>query len=383
MKYYLTIKRFINGIFNWIAKNIKKVLFFLLILFVIVYLVLVIFNIKHDEIAIFAINSIGTIVSLWLVNLFIESEKNKIVVNVFLISFFILMYKLLVPLPSDYSKTQIKILNGINNNIMGYIDLDFPLTEINSLHREGYMIFSRIARWYSSENQEEIKKTERGELEFCEKFSFDLVELSFWNWLYEKNSMHWQENRNFYYGINSGGGGVQRKINAEKKVYNYPSNVLRNELKGNVFISTSSIFFIADIKLPYGTKVTIDRSSPFPHPRRIKIQDKYFELQISIYSIGSAEVNDVTFLGKKLKSKIPSLASCWESNSVVEFSCNYTGIWARLFRWTPSAINRRKWVGEVINKFKYDFDWIIIKPELEKAITYSDRKIWFPCLVYK
>lgn len=253
------------------------------------------------------------------------------------------------PLPNDGNTTDVLILR--KEGRLGIGEFESKLLKVGSTHKEGYVLLNSVNIFFPRNDEIEVdSKTE----------ALDLLEMTFWLWLAKRYNVHWEVDIDRFDAISGG----QYVISPSKNSEENPMKLLPSQLQEHLYDNTYLVHEgqLWGITLPSGTSVNaIERTSS----RRIfQIENKHIDFRIEIYKIGQSGL-DYTTLGENIKKALESPDSWYSENFKVKFDCKYK----KLFRGSPSTIKQKEWINELIKDFENDFEWDLIKPDLERAYS--------------
>ena len=82
-----------------------------------------------------------------------------------------------------------------------------------------------------------------------------------------------------------------------------------------------------------------------------------------MYSIGTSGTG-FTKLGEQLAKDLPGKKQDWISDRLfLNMSCDFSSI----RKGSPHLKKQREWINVMMDRIENDFDWTIIKPDLQKA----------------
>lgn len=249
---------------------------------------------------------------------------------------------------------KIKVLNlrySDNTNMREFYN---KLVKINSEFKNGYRLMSNTEVF----NQENIKQL--GDKYNPKQIGLDNLEYSIWTWLSEKYMIHWDIEQDYFEGISGGGTNTTISSNAEKKTMKLEYEALKKKLHSNQFLQVGC-GQISSINFPENTSINVVEDSKTR--RNYVIKNKYYQLSIEIYSIGTSGLT-YTRLGENIKSSLKFLNKKWYSDRlIVKMKCEFSSF----YKGSPKQKKQKKWISEIMDGLEHDFEWSNIKPELEKA----------------
>lgn len=259
-------------------------------------------------------------------------------------------FELFVPLNPVEKK--IKVLTLRNKRYTNISEFSNKLLKINSDFKNGYVLMS----WIEKFSSKQLKNVDYD----AESVGLDNLEYSFWAWLGERYSIHWDIERDFFEGISGGGGNTSKANNADKETKVYTYQEIRNLLTANQLLPDKrGVFF--KIHFPKNTIIKIKIHSK--HRREYLIKNRYYALTITLYSIGTSGLT-YTNLGEKIKAALKDKNDEWFSDRlIVNMKCKFS----TLRKGSPELKKQKEWITDIMNEFEHDFDWNNLKLELEKA----------------
>lgn len=245
-----------------------------------------------------------------------------------------------------YSKS-IKILIPTNEVGIQSDSFSKKLIYSGSTHNQGYEIISKI----------QIMRQNKKQPKDISIKSLDLLENAFWTWLSHNYNLHWQVVKKNFEGIAGASWTIDKSDNAAEKTYFIEPEDIQDLLNDNYFTISKNDFW--GIHLPKNSKlITIERDN---YTRLYKIITSNLELQIKIFYVGNSGF-EFTKLGDKIIEEFQNRN--WFSNNFrIEFECKLNR--SRIF--SNETERQLEWVKEIQNNFYNDFDWSLIKVDLEKA----------------
>jgi hypothetical protein len=296
---------------------------------------------------------IGTLLVFLIINR-ADEKFNQILSKILiaLIAAIVLIgFELLIPPKPIEKKVKVLILCDKSNTDIS--KLAWKLIKTNSKHKNGYSLMGRVETFSST--QLENKQTNFVDI------GLDNLEYSFWAWLGERYSIHWDTEREYFEGISGGGGSIRRASDASEKTRAYEYQELKDLFKSNHLMPEKEGMFCHKVHFPQNTVIEIKKHSN--SRREYLIKNKYYNLTIAMYSIFSTELSG-TSLGNKI---ISDSTNTWNKLYTRGFIVNMKCEFSRIRKGSPELIKQKKWVTEIMNGFEYDFSWENIEPELVKA----------------
>ena len=247
-----------------------------------------------------------------------------------------------------YSKS-IKVLIPINEIGIQIDSFSKKLIYSGSEHNQGLDIMSKIQIMRVNKNKIQPKEINIK--------SLDLLENAFWTWFSNNYHLHWQVDKKNFTGIAGAVWTIDKSENATKKTCFIEPEDIQEMLNNNYFIISKADIW--GIHLPNNSKlITIVRNN---YERTYKIVTANLELHIKIFWVGNSGI-EFTKLGNKIIEEFQN--GNWLSNNFrVEFECKLKR--SRIF--SNETERQLEWVKEIQNNFYNDFDWSLIKSDLEKA----------------
>ncbi len=271
-----------------------------------------------------------------------------------------LLLSILSPLPEDSAQIDVLFVHDENQTLaplMGTLILS------GSAHTKGYIELELVlTEWREAQR---VRNTKGGAISndsdpISGEFYLDIFEKTFWRWLAQKYGIHWMAKHDWFWGISSGSGSMGSAPNAEESMCTLSKQDIVKRLSGNRRVLNGAM--LGDVKFPVHSKVALKRDGG---RRTIEIDDSYLHLKIELTSFGRGVV-EASDLAEKINNKYrPTSSKWWEEHIRVSFYCQYT----RWYRWSPETKRRRKWVEEMIDMFRNDFEWSLIRNDLEKAFN--------------
>jgi len=245
--------------------------------------------------------------------------------------------------------TSIKVLMPRNKNQYLVDKLSQKLDYVGSDHVKGYNLMDEVMT-FSRHNSEKQFKNESA-------LSIDIVEITFWQWMSSKYRLHWQVVNEEFIGI-QGGGSLGFKAENASDSTNFISHLDMSELLRDNYLELHKPFY-AGIHLPYKSKlIVINRNE---HERTYEIISKNIETRINITCSNNSGIEH-SRLGDSILKELPK--GEWYSNNVrVKFQTKKK----RLRIFSEETKSQTKWINEIQDDFYNDFDWSLIKVDLEKA----------------
>ncbi len=234
--------------------------------------------------------------------------------------------------------------------------LSSKLFYIGSEHSKGYQKITHMECFAKKNYSDKQKFT---------KNSLDLLEVSFWSWFADLYHIHWQVNMKSFHGI-SGFYATSDIIKGANKVFEEITyETMSVILEDNSFTMWEGMFLGA--KLPKGAKLEV--VSRDNYKRDYKIETPNLILSITIFGDCNSST-EFSMLGKHFKSDLPK-NNIYSENFVVEISC----LLKRSKIFSLQTQEQLKWVRQIQNQFYEDFDWFLIKPDLEKYFLYKTSTV--------
>jgi len=306
------------------------VLIIFLVVLLIVSVLLIIMN-KHEE----KIAQIGV----------------KILVVTIITAFILIIFEIFSPLPIDNKTVDVLILcNKEKIDVKNFFD---RLLKVGSPHRKGYELLTAVDLFFPKNDKLEID---------LEAQSLDSLEMAFWLWLAKKYSIHWDVESEYFEGISGGSGSSGQSKDAEKNPVEFSPEELQKLLHDNTYLVSKGQLW--KIMLPSGTSLSVIERSKCR--RGFRIKNDYINFKIDIHKVGDSGLLYTT-LGENIRKTLSSPDSWYSHNFKVKFECAYT----KWFRGSLRTKKQKKWVNEIMNDFYNDFEWNLVKSDLERA--YSDK----------
>jgi hypothetical protein len=196
---------------------------------------------------------------------------------------------------------------------------------------------------------------EDDQFRYSDDSAMDLLELTFWTWLSKKYSLHWQVIYTDNYGISGWGGSTtEQSEHAEKN----PKIISLDEAQDILKFKLLPGHF-TKLTLPENTQMKVVERSP---SRRVfEIKTKNLTLKVTIRDTGKSPIRG-TKLGDAIISKTTNAPQAIE-----HYRVNFETKLKRKNIFSSETERQKKWVKELQQDFYNDFDWSVIKPDLEKA----------------
>lgn len=250
---------------------------------------------------------------------------------------------------NKYSSS-VKILIPRNENCVTVDQFYRKLMSVGSAHYTGYQIMDKILTFRENKTEDSSVKKD--------KYVLDLLENTFWMWFSKEYHLHWQVASNEFIGID-GGKRWAKSIaeNAFKKTFVIEPEEMQVILIDNYFRVSKADFW--GIHLPTNSHLkALERTKS----RRIfEIENNNLLVQISIIYTGNSGIEH-SKLGNKILEDYPD-QELYANNLLVEFDCNLKR--SRIY--SIETEKQLEWFKEIQDNFYNDFDWTLIKPDLEKA----------------
>lgn len=265
-------------------------------------------------------------------------------------SFILVVFQIHSPLPSDSKTIDVLILrNNENSNIT---EISQRLMKVGSSHRTGCEFLSNVHLMFP---KNEDAKSDRSDV-----LGLDVVEMALWSWLSSRYALHWDVNIRQFEAISGGQRNVDISPDAEQNPSMFSPDQLEALLQDSTYRVDRGQFW--EMSLPSGSSVKIIKRSPYT--RIFQIKNKHIDFTIKIYTIGGSGLLFTT-LGENIRKTLQSPDSWHSDNIKVEFECRYV----KWFRGSLSTKKQKKWVNEIMNDFYNDFEWSLVKPDLERAYS--------------
>jgi len=273
----------------------------------------------------------------------------KILILAIVTSFTLVIFQIISPLPSDSKTVDVLILR--NKKVVNIKDFFEKLLKVGSPHKNGYELLHTTSLFSPKNKGIEIDP---------EVISIDLLEMSLWTWLSKRYALHWDVDIEYFEGISGGQGNINPAVDAEKNPTILSSEEIQEYLQDSIFLVSKGQ--LRKISLPSGSTLNIIERHKYK--RIYQIKNKHIDFKIEIYKIGQSGLLFTT-LGENIKKTLPSAESWHSDNLKVKFECRYS----KRFRGSLATKKQRKWVNEIMNDFYNDFEWRLVKPDLEKAYS--------------
>ncbi len=276
----------------------------------------------------------------------------KILLLAIVTSFTLVIFQIISPLPSDSKTVDILILR--NKKVVNIKDFFEKLLKVGSPHKNGYELLHTTSLF--SPKNKDIKIDP-------DVISIDLLEMSFWTWLSKRYHLHWDVDIEYFEGISGGQGNIKESADAEKNPKKLSSDNIQGYLQDSIFLVPKGQLW--GISLPSGSALNIIERKK--HRRIYQIKNKHIDFKIEIRNVGGSGLLYTT-LGENIKKTLPSTESWYSDNLKVKFECRYT----KRLRGSLATKKQREWVNEIMNDFYNDFEWRLVKPDLEKAYSINN-----------
>lgn len=260
----------------------------------------------------------------------------------------ILLFKLFSPIENLNEKVHVLLLR---DQYLTYTREFSRRLLMDDIKNNGYEIIMRVEA-FSFDN---IKKTE----ENGGSIGMDVMEYAFFVWLGESYLLHWDNERIYFDGISGGGGQIFAKKDADKKVSTLKYEQLREKLTSNQIMPLKNGLF-SNISYPKETDFVVLRHDKIA--REYSFKNSYINFKISIRK-ASQGILSSTKLAESILKTLPSENKWQTEEFVISFECTYS----KLRRGNPSLIKQKKWVEEIVNGVKKDFDWGNVKEDIIKV----------------
>ncbi len=244
----------------------------------------------------------------------------------------------------------IKVLLPRSEDTYIFDELFNKLDYIGSDHLKGYDLMSQEMYFLKFDAEKQFTNESAR--------SLDIVEMTFWNWMSNKYALHWQVVNEEFIGFRGIGGckGNSKAENANDSTkfisYDEMSEILRNNT-----LELSRVFY-GGIHLPEKSILSVLKRDKYE--RSYLINTKNIETKISIRSVGNGFMEH-SRLGDSLIKDLPK--GKWHSNNIIVTLETKTKR-ARIF--SPETKKQIAWIKEIQDDFYNDFDWSLIKIDLEK-----------------
>ncbi len=243
----------------------------------------------------------------------------------------------------------------------------------NLINEERELYGKYVWRWETDEFKDHLKtiRSKKEEVntkvrnlrtgedaQFRDNPTMDLLEIAFWSWLSKNYPNHWQVVYTDNFGISGwGGGSINQVGNAEKEPRIVKTNAMQEILKHNIFEFDPVTFM----------QLALPKTATISMPKRergksvFEIKTKNLTLKVTIKRTGESHLE-----GSKVGEKILSESSNI-TQSVKHFRVNFKTRLNKLKVFSQETERQIEWVKGLQQKFYDNFDWSVIKPDLEKA----------------
>jgi hypothetical protein len=288
---------------------------------------------------------------IWFFTLNYGSNKlNQTLVKIvgFLAAALVFIFLDIFSVNNEFS-TSIKVLMPRNKGYYLVDKFTNKLDFVGSDHVKGYSLMDRVIV-FSKHNSEKQFNNENA-------LSLDIVEMTFWQWMSSKYHLHWQVVNEEFIGIQGGGSTGSKAENASDST-KFISHAEMSEILKDNFLELHEPFYWG-IHLPYKSKLIVIKRDEYE--RTYKINSKNIETLISIRWVGNSGI-EYSKLGDAILKELHK--GEWYSNNIrVTFETKTK----RLRVFSLETKNQIKWINEIQDDFYNDFDWSLIKVDLEKA----------------
>lgn len=271
----------------------------------------------------------------------------KVLFIAIITAFVLIVLEIDSPIQSDSKTVEVLILR--NKEEVNVKDFSEKLLMVGSSHQKGYGLLHNITI-FNTKNEEVVIDSDT--------ISLDLLEMAFWTWLSKKYHIHWYVNTESFEGISGSGISINEAEDAEKNPTELGKDELQEYLKDNMYTINPGTFW--GISLPSGSSVNVIKRNK--NNRVFQIKNKYIDFKISIYRVGSTGLL-YTSLGENIRKTLLSPDEWYVDNFKVSFESNYK----KIYRGSLQTKKQKKWVNEIMEDFYNDFDWLLLKSDLEKS----------------
>jgi len=162
--------------------------------------------------------------------------------------------------------------------------------------------------------------------------------------------------------------GGRKSDAAEFRPYLCRPDEIRRRLSKNRFLSNEK-FVIGQVFFPRGTSLgTSPEEIRRDRHRTLRISNKEMHFEIDVELIVHSKSLGGTFLEKSIAATLPD-SSDWREDMVrVSFIREYK----RRYRWSPRTAKLKSWTDEMVKMFQDDFDWNLVKSDLEKYFQHKE-----------
>lgn len=191
--------------------------------------------------------------------------------------------------------------------------------------------------------------------------ALDILEITFWRWLSFNYRNHWNVKHNRFQGISFQHGSMDVSQDAEPNPSIYTAEQISRLLRDNeVFRSKLDLLAMRQVSFPRGSTVKAQRK---PWESEIIISNSNLTLSISFKTVAGGGVGNSN-LARRIREHL-SLSMMYSYHIIVSFKCEYNH-WRR---WSPSTTQQRKWVQDLVDAFRSDFDWQFIREDLKRVLS--------------
>jgi hypothetical protein len=206
-------------------------------------------------------------------------------------------------------------------------------------------------------------------------FFLDLAEAGTLIWMHYNIGDHWDVDRARFVGLYGGGmGQIRYRRDTEKNpvrlnVSKIASLIPQNKCYQAYARERQTIDLdetVSALVLPSSSKIWFERN---PTTRTIIVGNPRIEFSIRFTSLFGENEGPETVVVKHIREtlKKPAVRS-----QVMELSIHYRT--KRLLRWSNTTIKQEAWATDLINRFKYDFDWEVIRKAIERDYDQHPEK---------
>ncbi|MCP4550942.1 MAG: hypothetical protein GY834_02630 [Bacteroidetes bacterium] len=198
--------------------------------------------------------------------------------------------------------------------------------------------------------------------------SVELVEFSFWAWMGKKFPFHWQVEEQKTIGVNAfTGNSIDPQENAEKNPKRYRHNDIFKRIGSE---ESKHLRGLHHVYMPKSAKWSVTNDSN--NYRKHTISTKNIDMTISFRHIDSGTVSN-SRLAEKLIRFFPE--PVWYSKDswqtlTVQVKIGYKTKFP--YNFSKDTENQVEWAEKIMREFKEQFDWMVVREDVEKAL---DEKI--------
>jgi hypothetical protein len=309
--------------------------------------------VTHKLISIVILTIIAILIGLliWFSTLNFGSHKlNQTLVKIvgFLAAALIFVFLDIFNINNEFSSS-VKVLmpRKGNNFIVG--ELNDKLRFNGSDHNKGYELMHRLII-FSKQHSDKQYNNENA-------IALDIMEITFWQWMSKNYHLHWQVDNEEFIGIQGGGSTGSKSKNASETTHFLSHEYMSEILSDNVLELSKGFFW--GIHLPYKSQLTVVKRTE--SERTYIIKTRNLKTKITMRWVGNSGIEH-SKLGDEILKDLPN--GKWYSNHIlVKFESKIDK--RRIF--SVETKKQSDWIKEMQQNFYNDFDWSLVKIDLEKA----------------